>query len=65
MARLSLSYEQCAALRRAVDELPVQKRSRPLVEAIRILDAVLGAVERGRAILDAEEDPSSPAKSSS
>src|SRR5436190_18079000 len=64
MAGLSLSYEECAALREAAERVPVGKRSEPLVSALRILCAVMAAVERGRAMMDQEDTPS-PADSSS
>ena len=64
MAGLSLSYEECTALREAAERVPVGKRSEPLVSALRILCAVMAAVERGRDMMDQEDTPS-PADSSS
>ena len=65
MAGLSLSYEECAALREAAERVAVGKRSEPLVSALRILCVVMAAVERGRAMMDRQEDTPSSADSSS
>ena len=65
MAGLSLSYEECEALREAAERIPVGKRSEPLVSALRILCAVMAAVERGRGRMDREDDTPTPAGSSS
>ena len=61
MARLDLSYEECAALRQAAERIPATKRSLALVSALRILGAIMSAVENGRAMLDLpEEEPRTP-----
>jgi hypothetical protein len=65
MAQVSLSYEECAALREAAEKVPPGKRSRSLASALRTLAAVTAAVERGRAMLDREDDTPIPGRSSS
>jgi hypothetical protein len=65
MARVTLSYEECTALRRAAESIPVRRRSEHLVSALRVLGAVLAAVERGRSMLDRGGDPPTPEKSPS
>ena len=65
MAGLSLSYEECAALREAAERVPIGKRSEPLVSALRTLCAVMAAVEQGRAMMDQEDDTPTAAGSSS
>lgn len=57
MAKLNLSYEECAALRRAGEQIPVHQRSVHLLAALRVLSAVMAAVESGRRMLDEEDTP--------
>jgi hypothetical protein len=57
MAKVSLTSEECVALRSAAERIPAGKRSRQLVAALQILSAVMAAVERGRMKLDEEKEP--------
>jgi hypothetical protein len=61
MARLSLSYEECKALREAALGIPPRIRSAHLVTALRVLNAVLAAVKQGREMLDGDGRPPTPA----
>lgn len=64
MARVTLTYEECTALRQAAERIPVQRRSQNLVSALQMLCAVMVAVESGRLKLDGEEDLPTPEKPS-
>src|SRR5689334_17282288 len=64
MAHLSLSYEECKALRDAAERIAPRSRSRDLVAALRVLQAVLDAVQQGRSLLDGERRSTSPTDSS-
>jgi hypothetical protein len=65
MARVTLTYEECTALRQAAERIPMQRRSQNLVSALRILCAVMAAVEGGRSMLDGEADTPIPERPSS
>jgi hypothetical protein len=65
MARVTLSYDECAALRQAAESIPVRRRSPHLASALRVLVAVVAAVERGREMLDRDGETPTPEKPSS
>ena len=60
MANLSLSYEECVALRKAAERVPSGERSRTLATALRVLAAVIRSIERARKHLDREDDTPTP-----
>jgi len=55
MAQLSLSTEECEALRLAALRIPPEERSASLAAALRVLEVVLAAVTQGRDMLDGDE----------
>jgi hypothetical protein len=56
MAQLDLSYEECAALRRAAENVPARERSHHLASALNALRTVIAAIEQGRRKLAPDED---------
>ncbi len=67
MARLTLSYEECIALRDAAWRVPPGERTPELVGALRVLDAAVRSAQQMRGMLDRtkEDDTPNPASSPS